>query len=116
VIGGVTGAAAAVIALRLGLPGVVDFALGLLLGAATTSGLRAMVSGLGPGPHGPGHTLWLILHLLKYPLILVMLYLLLVTLHRSAALIMAGYTWALVAFLVSVVRAPARVAPVVPKA
>lgn len=116
VIGAVAGLAGAVIALRMGWPGVVDFAVGAILGAFTMSGLRSLVSGLGPGSGGARHTLSMVLHLLKYPLILAVLYLLLVSLHRNALLVMGGYTLSLVAFLLQVLSAPTRAAPAAPKA
>ncbi|MCE5238093.1 hypothetical protein LLH23_06330 [bacterium] len=108
--------AAAVVALRTGLPGVLDFALGLVLGALTMSGLRAMVGGLGPGPRGPRQTLLLVVHLLKYPLILGVLYVLVVSLRRNALLLLGGYTLSLVVFLVHVYAAAPRAAGAEPKA
>lgn len=116
VIGGAAGVAAAVVALRTGLPGVLDFALGLVLGALTISGLRAMVEGLNPGLRGPRRTLVLVVHLLKYPLILGVLYVLVVSLRRNALLLLGGYTLSLIVFLVHVYAAVPRAPGAEPKA
>lgn len=99
VIGGLTGVVAALISLRMGWGGVLDYAAGLALGAFTMWGLNSLVTGLGPGPKSSRHTLLLLLHLLKYPLVLVILYLLLVVLRRDPLLVLGGYTIALLVFL-----------------
>lgn len=78
---------------------VLDYALGLGLGALTMSGLASMISALGPGRRGRRQMLVVGLHLLKYPLILGILYVVLVTLHRGALPVMGGYTLALLVFL-----------------
>ncbi|MBU0608205.1 MAG: hypothetical protein KKI08_09960 [Armatimonadetes bacterium] len=98
--------AAAVTSLMAGWGGVADLAAGIVLGVLTTAGLASMSAAIRGAQPRVLRVLVLGLHLLKYPLILVLLYLLLVVLRRNALLVMGGYTLSLIAFLAFVGLAP----------
>lgn len=115
VAGAVAGVAAATTSLTAGAGGVVDLLAGIVLGGLSTAGLASMTA----ATHSAQPRLWRLpvmgLHLLKYPLILAVLYLLLVWLHRNALLMMGGYTLSLIAFLAFVSRTPSRTVAAEPK-
>lgn len=94
------------IAIWAGVARAVDFVTGLVLGGLTMAGLASMSGIL---RHGRGK-LWQVvllgIHLLKYPAILIVLYLLITTLQRDPLALMGGYTIALVGFILYLMTRP----------
>jgi len=114
--GAVAGAAAATTGLTAGAGGAGDLLAGIMLGAASTAGLASMTASTRIAQPRPWRLLMMGLHLLKYPLILAVLYLLLVWLRRNALLVMGGYTLSLIVFLAFVTLGPSRAATAEPMA
>jgi hypothetical protein len=114
--GAVGGIAVATTGLTVGVTGVVDLLAGMIVGAASTAGLASMTAATRAAQPRLWGLLMMGLHLLKYPLILVVLYLLLVTLHRNALLLTGGYTLSLIVFLALVNFVPPGAEPAEPKA
>ena len=78
-----------------------SFLSGALLGAASLGGLTAAGVAVSGGRSRGRRGLAVAAHLLKYPIIIGVLYLMLTRVRADAALVVAGYTGALAAFVVS---------------
>jgi hypothetical protein len=72
---------------------------GIGIGAATLSGLGALSLAFSETAGGGARLIIGALHLIKYPLILLVLYLLVVPVHADVVWLCIGYTGALVVFL-----------------
>lgn len=102
----VVAALVVLIALFAGGARALDFVTGLVLGGLAMAGLTSMARILRHGSGKFWQVMWLGIHLLKYPVILIVLYLLITTLQRDPLALIGGYTLALAGFITTLMKRP----------